>query len=178
MTTRMPVPNAAVGAADAATGNHPAPIATIPATASASVTQPPSHPKPWIWPTASRLPWPLRASWLALWWGTALVSLWGWGGPSHDLLAQGGVSDAALAAVLIAAGVALDLAVGAWLLCWPGRWACAVALGCVLLLTLLATAMTPGQWLHPYGPLLKNLPLAASLLWGWQTETPMEARRS
>jgi len=110
----MPVPNAAVGAADAATGNHPAPIATIPATASASVTQPPSHPKPWIWPTASRLPWPLRVSWLALWWGTALVSLWGWGGPSHDLLAQGGVSDAALAAVLIAAGVALDVAVGAW----------------------------------------------------------------
>ena len=70
------------------------------------------------------------------------------------------------------------MAVGAWLLCWPGRLACAVALGCVLLLTLLATAMTPGQWLHPYGPLLKNLPLAASLLWGWQTETPTEAQRS
>ena len=169
MTTQMPE------VADDTAGNQLAPIAIA---AAASATRQPASPQPWIWPTASRLPWPLRVSWLALWWGTALVSLWGWGGPSHHLLAQGGVSDATLAAVLILAGVALDVAVGAWLLCWPGRLACAVALGCVLLLTLVATAMTPSQWLHPYGPLLKNLPLAASLLWGWQTETPMEAQRS
>ena len=95
--------------ADDTAGNQLAPIAIA---AAASATRQPASPQPWIWPTASRLPWPLRASWLALWWGTALVSLWGWGGPSHDLLAQGGVSDAALAAVLIAAGVALDVADG------------------------------------------------------------------
>ncbi|MEN9844295.1 MAG: hypothetical protein RLZZ612_2124, partial [Pseudomonadota bacterium] len=35
---------------------------------------------------ATRVPWLVRLSWVLLWWGTALVSLLGWGGPSHALL--------------------------------------------------------------------------------------------
>ncbi len=31
-------------------------------------------------------------------------------------------------------------------------------------MTLAATVLQPGLWLHPLGPLLKNLPIAA-LLW-------------
>lgn len=118
--------------------------------------------------THTPVPTYMRLSWVALWWGTALVSLMGWGDVSHALLAQGGVTDPREAAYLIVGGVVLDLGIGALLWGWPGPRVYALALGSVLLLTLTATLMTPSAWLHPYGPLLKNGPLLASLLWAWQ----------
>jgi hypothetical protein len=105
-----------------------------------------------------------------LWWGTALVSLLGWGGPSHALLSEGGVTAPALAASLILGGVLLDVTVGACLLLWPRPRVYVAALVAVGLLSVLATVMTPSAWLHPYGPLLKNLPLMASLVWAWQVD--------
>jgi hypothetical protein len=42
--------------------------------------------------------------------------------------------------------------------------ACRVAFATVVVFTLLASAMVPFLWLHPLGPLLKNLPILA-LLW-------------
>lgn len=117
----------------------------------------------------------MRLSWVLVWWGTALVSLIGWGGVSHALLAEGGVLEPTRAAFLIVGGVVLDIAIGALLLLWPGPRVYATALACVLLLSLLATVMTPSAWLHPYGPVLKNLPLLASLWWAWQVDGHRQA---
>jgi hypothetical protein len=65
---------------------------------------------------------------------------------------------------LIAGGAAADLAVGLALWCRPGRASYACALALMAVMTLVATVLQPGLWLHPLGPLLKNLPIAA-LLW-------------
>jgi hypothetical protein len=71
---------------------------------------------------------------------------------------------------LILGGVLLDVTVGACLLLWPRPRVYVAALVAVGLLSVLATVMTPSAWLHPYGPLLKNLPLMASLVWAWQVD--------
>ena len=105
-----------------------------------------------------------RWSLVVLWWGTALVSALGWGGISDDLVRAPGWVAVGLVSPVVAGGVALDLAMGLWLVVRPGPQACRVGLAVVALFTLLATAMVPGEWLHPLGPMLKNVPIAA-LMW-------------
>lgn len=105
-----------------------------------------------------------RWSLVALWWGTAWVSVLGWGGISHELVRSPGWVPEALVSPLVAGGIGVDVWMGAWLMYRPGPWAYRTGLAVVVLFTLLASAMVPGEWLHPLGPLLKNLPVAA-LLW-------------
>ena len=38
----------------------------------------------------------------------------------------------------------------------------------MLIMTLLATAIDPGLWLHPLGPLSKNIPITAALCLLWR----------
>lgn len=66
--------------------------------------------------------------------------------------------------LLIVGGAAADLVVGLALWWRPGRATYLAALGLLLLMTAIATGLQPALWLHPLGPLLKNLPIAA-LLW-------------
>lgn len=117
-----------------------------------------------------------RWSLVALWWGTALVSALGWDGISHDLVRAAGWVPEALVSPLVAGGIATDLLMGAWLVWRPGPQACRVGLAVVVLFTLLASAMVPGEWLHPFAPLLKNLPIAA-LLWRGSEWTPLGVAR-
>ena len=105
-----------------------------------------------------------RWSLVALWWGTAWVSWLGWGGISHGLVRQPGWVPEAWVSALVAGGIALDLAMGLWLALRPGAWACRAGVAVVLVFSALATVMVPQLWLHPLGPLLKNLPILA-LLW-------------
>ena len=59
---------------------------------------------------------------------------------------------------------ACGLAVGIALWRWPGHASYITALALMAVMTLAATLLQPGLWLHPLGPLLKNLPIAA-MLW-------------
>lgn len=108
-----------------------------------------------------------RLSLVAVWLATAVVSLLAWQGQSLQLLQQAGVHDPALAHALTGLGAALDLAIGLALWLRPGRRSYGAALLCLLGYTVLASLLTPEQWLHPYGPLLKNLPMAAMLWTLW-----------
>ena len=111
----------------------------------------------------------LRASLVIVWLATAVVSVWELQGQSRELLAglptawtEGNTSW--LPTAIILAGAAADAVLGLWLALRPGRKAYGAALLMMLIMTLLATAIHPAWWLHPFGPLTKNLPIAA-ILW-------------
>jgi hypothetical protein len=61
-------------------------------------------------------------------------------------------------------GVALDVAIGLLLWLAPLRLAATAALAATLAMTLITTAVLPGQWLDPLGSLVKNLPILAALM--------------
>ncbi len=111
----------------------------------------------------------LRTSLVVVWLATALVSVWELHGQSRELLAglptawtEGRASW--LPTAIILAGAAADAVLGLWLALRPGRKAYWAALVLMAAMTLLATALHPAWWLHPFGPLTKNLPIAA-ILW-------------
>lgn len=122
-------------------------------------------------------------TWLpVLRWAVAL--LWIWTGivslglyPVADslaLLARVGLEGAAATLALYGAA-ALDLVLGVATLLVPARrrgpvWAAQLLL--VLGYTVLITLFLPEYWLHPYGPISKNLPLLAAIALLWATEPP------
>ena len=111
----------------------------------------------------------LRASLVVVWLATAVVSVWELHGQSRELLAGLPTAWAEghapwLPTAIILAGAAADAVLGLWLALRPGRKAYGAALLMMLAMTLLATAIQPAWWLHPFGPLTKNLPIAAILL--------------
>ena len=111
----------------------------------------------------------LRGSLVVVWLATAVVSVWELHGQSRELLAglptawtEGNTSW--LPTAILLAGAAADAVLGLWLALRPGRKAYGAALLMMLAMTVLATAIQPAWWLHPFGPLTKNLPIAA-ILW-------------
>jgi hypothetical protein len=118
----------------------------------------------------------LRCSLVAVWLTTAVVSVWELHGQSRELLAGLPVAWTQgrapwLPTALILAGAAADAAIGLWLAFRPGRNAYGAALMLMAAMTLLATAIYPAWWLHPFGPLTKNLPIAA-ILWVLLQDAP------
>jgi hypothetical protein len=106
----------------------------------------------------------LRYSLVFVWLATAVASVWELHGQSRALLLASGVVDLRMADALVWAGAALDAVLGALLLFKPGRRVYAFALLAMLGMTLVATVMHPALWLHPLGPLTKNVPIAV-VLW-------------
>lgn len=107
----------------------------------------------------------LRFSLVAVWLFTALASLIELDGQSRHVLAEAGIASPPwLVEALIVGGAVADLVIGLALWWRPGRVSYLAALGLLLLMTAIATFLQPTLWLHPLGPLLKNLPIAA-LLW-------------
>ena len=108
----------------------------------------------------------LRLSLVFVWLATAIVSVVELRGQSRDLLLSlpPAWSDPRLVTAVILAGAAADAALGVWMAWRPGRLVYQAALALMGVMTLLATAIDPALWLHPLGPLTKNLPIAAILL--------------
>ena len=107
----------------------------------------------------------LRLSLVAVWLFTAVASIVELNGQSREVLAAAGITSPPwLVDLLIIGGAAADLVVGIALWRWPGRASYGAALALMVAMTLVATVLQPSLWLHPLGPLLKNLPIAA-LLW-------------
>lgn len=105
----------------------------------------------------------LLLSLVFVWLWTAAVSVWELHGQSRSLLAASGVADASVADLLVLSGATLDALLGLWLLLRPSRPAYLLALAAMVLMTLVATLLSPALWLHPLGPLSKNIPIAAAL---------------
>lgn len=117
----------------------------------------------------------LRIALALLWLWTAAVSL----GlfpvqDSYALLARVGLHGAVARIALYGAAL-LDLAFGVLTLACPARWRRRLWLAQLALIagyTLLITLFLPDYWLHPYGPISKNLPIAAAIALLWALERP------
>ena len=115
----------------------------------------------------------LRVALALLWLWTAAVSFGLYPvQESYALLARVGLHDAPATLALYGAAF-LDLALGVLTLAAPARWRRPVWLAQLALITgytVLITIFLPGYWLHPYGPITKNLPIVAAIALLWALE--------
>jgi hypothetical protein len=107
----------------------------------------------------------LRFSVALMWIATGLVSLGLYPvQASYALLARAGITGA-LAPIFLYGAAVLDLALGIAVLVMRrriGLWRVQMAL--IVVYTLIITVALPELWLHPFGPVLKNVPLFAAIL--------------
>lgn len=103
-----------------------------------------------------------------LWLATAYVSWFAW--PRTESLAWLAACDvpADLRQPMLLAASLADAAVGVLLLLYPRRWLWAAQLALVGAYTAIMSVYLPGFWLHPFGPLTKNLPLLALMFLMWR----------
>jgi len=115
----------------------------------------------------------LRVSIALVWLWTAITSAWLFpAAESFVLLERSGVPRA-WAPLMLCGAIALDFIFGmATLLCSRARllWLAQIAL--ILLYTVIISVRLPEFWLHPYGPILKNLPMLAALYLLYVLERP------
>jgi len=88
----------------------------------------------------------------------------------YEVLASGGITGS-LATLSILSGSVLDVAIGIWLLIGKSLKVCyLVQMVVIALYTLLLTAVEPGYWIHPFGPLTKNVPLLVMIYYLYSKE--------
>jgi uncharacterized protein YbjT (DUF2867 family) len=133
--------------------------------------------------TQSQLGWLLpllRCSLAAVWILTGIVSFGLY--PTTDseaLLARAGVAEALRPLALYGAAT-LDLALGVLTL-WPlrrRRWLWLAQAALILGYTVVISWRLPEYWLHPYGPISKNLPLLALLWLLWALDRGADTHRA
>lgn len=125
--------------------------------------------------TKAQLAWLLpllRFSIALVWIWTGIVSLGLYPTEqSYDLLARVGITGA-LAPVMLYGAAVLDLLVGIGILVLPRRgWLWLLQLAVIAGYTLIITFKLPEFWLHPYGPLSKNLVMLAAIYLLYTLET-------
>jgi hypothetical protein len=78
----------------------------------------------------------------------------------YEVLANGGITGRN-ATTLIFLGSGLDVVIGLWVLTgWQLKPCCLLQLGLIFSYSLLLSFIEPEFWLHPFGPLTKNIPIA------------------
>jgi hypothetical protein len=100
-----------------------------------------------------------RLSLSFLWVFTGITSAFFAKEVGYDVLANGGITGG-LADACIIAGSILDMLIGIWLLVGKKLKHCYfVQMAVIAIYSVLLTVIEPGFWLHPFGPLTKNIPL-------------------
>jgi uncharacterized protein YbjT (DUF2867 family) len=114
-----------------------------------------------------------------VWLWTGVVSLWVYPiDESYALLARTGLTGSLATFMLYAAG-ALDLILGLLTLLLSRRWRPCLwltQLSLICAYTLIITISLPEFWVHPYGPILKNLPMLFVILMLWVYDSRQERR--
>ncbi|WP_084649415.1 DoxX-like family protein [Saccharospirillum impatiens] len=107
---------------------------------------------------AKALDW-ARLSLSFLWLLTGLSSLWLSPNIGYAVLARGGITGP-LAELCLWSGSLLDISIGLWLLAGIKLRLCyQLQLGVIVVYSLLLSLIAPEFWIHPFGPLSKNLPI-------------------
>lgn len=126
--------------------------------------------------TQARLLWLLpmmRVSIAVVWIWTGIISLGVYPlESSYELLARTGVTGI-LAPLSLYAAAMLDLAFGcATLLMKKRRLLWLAQIATIVVYTIIISVALPEFWLHPYGPILKNVPFVAAIYLLYSLETP------
>ncbi|MES3020737.1 MAG: DoxX-like family protein [Pseudomonadota bacterium] len=106
------------------------------------------------------LRWSLAAVWIAT--GAVVLGIYPREG-SLALLARAGLGGN-LALLALFGGALLDLGFGCLTLWWPRRWLWRAQAAVIVVYSAIITVALPEFWIHPFGPLLKNLPILA-IIW-------------
>ena len=106
----------------------------------------------------------LRSSFVLLWIVTGLLSFGIYPvEQSYALLARVGIA-APLNAWMLHGAASLDVALGVGILLIRKRWLWRLQMALIILYSLIIAVFLPEFWLHPFGPVLKNIPLLAAIL--------------
>lgn len=129
----------------------------------------PAHKVAAVWAWGAPL---VTVAFALMWLVTAYVSWFSWPhADSRSWLAACGVPAALQEPLLLAASVT-DATIGVLLLLRPRRWLWAAQLALVGGYTVMLSVFLPYFWAHPFGPLLKNLPLLAVMALLWRLSPP------
>lgn len=105
-----------------------------------------------------------RISLSFLWITTGLTSLFAAPEIGYDILAGAGISGS-LADLCVWGGSLLDITLGIWIISGVLPALCIrLQIATILIYSLLLTFIAPEFWLHPFGPLTKNLPILTLLI--------------
>ena len=108
-----------------------------------------------------------RLSLSFLWLLTGVSSLWLSPEIGYEVLARAAITGA-LAEFCVWSGSLLDIAIGLWLLLGLKLRLCyLLQFGVIVLYSLLLSLIAPEFWLHPFGPLSKNLPILVLIYSCW-----------
>ena len=112
-----------------------------------------------------------RLSLSFLWLFTAATSFWWARSIGYDVLAEQHIQGE-LADWCINAGSILDALIGIWLLSvYKLKWCYKLQIVLILSYSILLTIIAPEFWLHPFGPVTKNIPILVLLLLLYKAET-------
>lgn len=105
-----------------------------------------------------------RFSLAFMWLFTAATSFW-WGRDiGYEILARQNIQNN-FANLCINAGSLLDAFIGLWLLSsYELKWCYKLQFIIIFVYSLLLSFIAPQFWLHPFGPITKNIPILALLL--------------
>lgn len=103
---------------------------------------------------------------LAILWGfTALTSLFWAQDLGYEVLAGAEITGVA-ADVAIVSGSILDAVLALWLISGKQLYRCCqIQVVVIVIYSVLLTIIDAGFWLHPFGPLTKNIPILVLIGW-------------
>lgn len=106
-----------------------------------------------------------------LWVFTGITSLFFASDIGYQVLANGGITGP-LATFSLVGGSLLDLSLGLWLLIGKKlKWCYLAQITVIVLFTFLLSIIDPSFWLHPFGPLTKNIPILVLITFLYRDES-------
>ena len=109
-----------------------------------------------------------------MWIFTALTSVFFAPQVGYDILSRANVSGP-FADIAIYGGAIIDLLLGFWLLSARTlRLCCLLQITLILSYTLLLSLIDASFWLHPFGPVTKNVPVLVLIVFVYQSAAPLK----
>lgn len=99
-----------------------------------------------------------------LWIFTGIASFYFSPEIGYEILAKAGIKEFT-AELLLVSGSILDILIGFWLLSkYQLKWCLKFQISVIIFYSILLSFIAPEFWLHPFGPITKNLPIIALIL--------------